>query len=277
ELDPETGKEAFQLRLWDARIGRWLTTDPYGQYASPYLGMGNNPMNLVDPDGGSTASPDNKYKLVWNDDTQSYDEHLIDKTGGDFYDIIEYEGGDLDGVTDLFINPYIKESFNFIGENDLILDATIHRVGPGEWAYRSDAITPLSEANYLPIPPILKAFKYSKFWKNSAKGFAGVAFKNTYLGIGYKSLKGISLRHVDKFGRTFGLDFHQLAKKGAFRFHGHYAQSGISKVSKHIDVVKFMKEVGRPGLKRLLKGPIDKHAGGIDKVIRRALNNTIKP
>ncbi len=52
EVDPETGKEAFQLRLWDARIGRWLTTDPYSQYNSPYLGMGNNPMNGVDPDGG---------------------------------------------------------------------------------------------------------------------------------------------------------------------------------------------------------------------------------
>ena len=52
EVDPETGKEAFQLRLWDARIGRWLTTDPYGQFASPYLGMGNNPISMTDPDGG---------------------------------------------------------------------------------------------------------------------------------------------------------------------------------------------------------------------------------
>jgi len=52
EKDIETGKEAFQFRLWDARIGRWLTTDPYGQYSSPYLGMGNNPMNGIDPDGG---------------------------------------------------------------------------------------------------------------------------------------------------------------------------------------------------------------------------------
>ncbi len=52
EKDPETGKEAFELRLWDARIGRWLTTDPSGQYASPYLGMGNNPINRIDPDGG---------------------------------------------------------------------------------------------------------------------------------------------------------------------------------------------------------------------------------
>ncbi|NQX82822.1 MAG: hypothetical protein HRT66_12645 [Flavobacteriaceae bacterium] len=52
EKDTETGKEAFELRLWDGRIGRWLTTDPAGQYSSPYLGMGNNPISRVDPDGG---------------------------------------------------------------------------------------------------------------------------------------------------------------------------------------------------------------------------------
>jgi len=52
EKDPETGKEAFELRLWDGRIGRWLTTDPYGQHFSPYLGMGNNPISRIDPDGG---------------------------------------------------------------------------------------------------------------------------------------------------------------------------------------------------------------------------------
>lgn len=52
EKDPETEKEAFELRLWDSRIGRWLTTDPARQFASPYLGMGNNPISGVDPDGG---------------------------------------------------------------------------------------------------------------------------------------------------------------------------------------------------------------------------------
>lgn len=55
EKDPETGKEAFELRLWDSRIGRWLTTDPYGQF-SPYLGMGNNPISQIDPDGGMSGS-----------------------------------------------------------------------------------------------------------------------------------------------------------------------------------------------------------------------------
>jgi len=54
EKDPETGKEAFELRLWDSRIGRWLTTDPMGEFASPYLGMGNNPISRIDPTGGKT-------------------------------------------------------------------------------------------------------------------------------------------------------------------------------------------------------------------------------
>ena len=51
ELDPETGKPAFQLRLYDPRINRWLTTDPAGQYHSPYMAMGNNWLNGVDADG----------------------------------------------------------------------------------------------------------------------------------------------------------------------------------------------------------------------------------
>ena len=52
EKDSETGLNAFELRLWDSRIGRWLTTDPYGQYNSPYLGMGNDPIAGIDSDGG---------------------------------------------------------------------------------------------------------------------------------------------------------------------------------------------------------------------------------
>jgi len=57
ELDPETGMEAFKMRLWDGRIGRWLGKDPYEQYDSPYLGMGNNPISRVDPDGGADVPP----------------------------------------------------------------------------------------------------------------------------------------------------------------------------------------------------------------------------
>ncbi|NGX85381.1 RHS repeat-associated core domain-containing protein [Aequorivita sp. KMM 9714] len=59
EKDAETGMEAFEARLWDARIGRWLTVDPAGEFFSPYLGMGNNPISTVDPDGRCTKCPNN--------------------------------------------------------------------------------------------------------------------------------------------------------------------------------------------------------------------------
>ena len=52
ELDQDTQMEAFQLRLWDGRLGRWISPDPMGQYSSPYLGMGNNPISMTDPNGG---------------------------------------------------------------------------------------------------------------------------------------------------------------------------------------------------------------------------------
>ena len=35
---------SFQLRLYNPRLGRWMSPDPYGQYHSPYLAMGNDPI-----------------------------------------------------------------------------------------------------------------------------------------------------------------------------------------------------------------------------------------
>ena len=52
EQDAETGFDSFELRLYNSRIGRWTAPDPYGQFDSPYVGMGNNPVLGVDPDGG---------------------------------------------------------------------------------------------------------------------------------------------------------------------------------------------------------------------------------
>jgi RHS repeat-associated protein len=52
EKDPETGWNNFELRMYDPVIGRWISPDPYGQYASPYLGMGNVPHMGADPNGG---------------------------------------------------------------------------------------------------------------------------------------------------------------------------------------------------------------------------------
>jgi RHS repeat-associated protein len=66
EKDEETGWNSFQLRMWDGRIGRWSSMDPAGQYASTYLGMGNNPVNGVDADGQKWfRSKSNSSNFEW--------------------------------------------------------------------------------------------------------------------------------------------------------------------------------------------------------------------
>ncbi len=57
EKDEETGYDSFELRLYNSRIGRWMSYDPEGQFYSPYVGMGNNPVSDVDPDGGLSHPP----------------------------------------------------------------------------------------------------------------------------------------------------------------------------------------------------------------------------
>ena len=44
----------FSLRPYDPALGRWLTVDPYEQFHSAYVGMGNNPIIGIDPTGGYT-------------------------------------------------------------------------------------------------------------------------------------------------------------------------------------------------------------------------------
>lgn len=58
EKDEETGYNAFELRMYDPVIGRWMGPDPYRQFYSAYIGMGNNPVSSVDPDGGWVDPPD---------------------------------------------------------------------------------------------------------------------------------------------------------------------------------------------------------------------------
>jgi len=64
---------SFELRMYNQDIGRWFATDPYGQYHSPYLAMGNNPVSQIDPDGGYSMPPniisytgaDGKEQTFW--------------------------------------------------------------------------------------------------------------------------------------------------------------------------------------------------------------------
>ncbi len=58
EKDEETGWNHFELREYDPVVARWTAVDPKRQYYSPYVGMGNNPVNAVDPDGGKNVKFD---------------------------------------------------------------------------------------------------------------------------------------------------------------------------------------------------------------------------
>jgi RHS repeat-associated protein len=52
EFDDETGWNDFALRSYDPQTGRFINANPYDQFASPYVGMGNDPVNNIDEDGG---------------------------------------------------------------------------------------------------------------------------------------------------------------------------------------------------------------------------------
>jgi RHS repeat-associated protein len=58
--DEETNFSNFELRQMDPRLGRWFTPDPMGQFFSPYLAMGNDPVSNIDPTGGESigGNPD---------------------------------------------------------------------------------------------------------------------------------------------------------------------------------------------------------------------------
>jgi len=47
----------YGMRYYDPILGRWMTTDPAGEYFSPYSYVGGDPINLVDPDGASSGPP----------------------------------------------------------------------------------------------------------------------------------------------------------------------------------------------------------------------------
>ena len=56
DKDISEGDLDFGARVYDSRLGRWLSVDPLGGkfgWQSPYCGLDNNPINIIDPKGKS--------------------------------------------------------------------------------------------------------------------------------------------------------------------------------------------------------------------------------
>lgn len=46
----------YKARFYDYELGRFYSTDPSGQFASPYIYCGNNPVSFIDPNGEISVS-----------------------------------------------------------------------------------------------------------------------------------------------------------------------------------------------------------------------------
>ncbi|UXX80879.1 hypothetical protein N7E81_07170 [Reichenbachiella carrageenanivorans] len=89
---------------------RWLTDDPMRQYASPYVGMGNDPVNQIDPDGALSThtDKDGNVQAVFNDGDLGVYQHLNGFDVSNYSETNISAGGILRGETSFwneFINP----------------------------------------------------------------------------------------------------------------------------------------------------------------------------
>ncbi len=139
----------FEARQFDPQIARWHVADPVAQYPSPYAGMGNNPVSLVDPNGMATMWSLEDETTLWytmaidsrihsrhipyNNNSEplhtAYTEELISRRGA-----IEISGGGASGdwkAEKLALFYYTQELRRWKAEMDKI-SAYLNEPGPKE-------------------------------------------------------------------------------------------------------------------------------------------------
>ncbi|MBI2418681.1 MAG: RHS repeat-associated core domain-containing protein [Ignavibacteriales bacterium] len=86
----------YGARWYDPQLGRWHVVDPADEFHSPYVYVGNDPVNYVDPDGMESIDP----TLIFGEDGQFWGSF---EDGNSFYTgIVENAKG----------NPIAKGIFN---------------------------------------------------------------------------------------------------------------------------------------------------------------------
>ncbi len=105
EFDPETGWNSFDLRMYDSRIGRWISPDPYGQFYSPYLAMGNVPFAGTDMNGADWYQDMNGYTFWANaSDLMIISNGVVYNNIGTTYSDLN-GSGDEDGHFKFYVEP----------------------------------------------------------------------------------------------------------------------------------------------------------------------------
>jgi RHS repeat-associated protein len=118
ELDPETNWNNFELRMYNSRTARWSKTDPYGQFASPYNAMGNNPVTRIDQNGGESPIFDTDGNLLGTDDQGLQGQAIIMNTlnfkqGMDHETALSYNLGE-DGLSSIAAHQAFEVNYNII-------------------------------------------------------------------------------------------------------------------------------------------------------------------
>ncbi|MEM1323734.1 MAG: RHS repeat-associated core domain-containing protein, partial [Bacteroidota bacterium] len=122
EKDEEVGWNAFELRMYDGRLARWTTVDPFASersWLNPYNYVQNNPLNRVDPTGGLDEPPieglpyfgDDTGDYFWNEELGSYDHH--DNETGEYIGQFSFSG-----IDDFYepVGEYRISFFNYTGD-----------------------------------------------------------------------------------------------------------------------------------------------------------------
>ena len=172
-------------------MARWLTPDPAGQYYSPYLGMGNNPINGIDPDGAFWEELGNWFSgNGWKSNdavafANAYPDWTWDNNANHFYKM--YNDGDMSNniLNSVGISPTfgpVKDFWNpFSTAADYTVMFPIDFAG-GVYDFTSN-YSDMREAN----------------WVNSDKYFHSKAnFQATHRGPGgeYAAIKLSNLREI---------------------------------------------------------------------------------
>lgn len=194
EADQETGFNSFELRMYDPAIGRWLSVDPKREFASGYLGMGNNPITFTDPDGGGTTD---WYK---NEKTGKYEWH--DKNPGNGY---TWSGNiDFAPRLDLIERSTLPSNFKFKAtevEKGLLIDSDVER----EFTHIGHGLTVSNETTVVfGVPELPGVGGGAKLFSSGFKSFSAM---KRYLG---SAGSGRAWHHiveqtpgnVKKFGNT---------------------------------------------------------------------------
>tara|TARA_R110002096_G_scaffold186511_2_gene365572 strand:- start:4283 stop:9571 length:5289 start_codon:yes stop_codon:yes gene_type:complete len=217
ERDNEAGAshEFFTLRTWDGRLGRWTSPDPYAQFFSPYNGMGNNPINGVDPDGGLFIVDDwiiGGVKGLFSGEGffQSANRHAINSAKiwgglftsdknkssfGQYWQIFSRFSWELPQTLGGFFGAHATNTFGTINSVNYLAGATVMNVGSKGWGG-------LTIGSYIFGDYRIQASKTNYLFLHEY----GHYIQSQYLGVTY--LPVIALPSL--FSAAFGSDHHSF-------------------------------------------------------------------